>query len=691
MSHHHRHLRGFLILIAILLTNLACLDIGKMVLSGMATQVAALPTPAPDPTSAASLARTFTGPSAANDVAWSPDSALLATAWADGSVIVWEAGAGQAQRTLSVQPDEATRVAWSPDGDWIAAGTNKGAVVVWEAQTGQAHCQAQGHGAAVSDLAFAPDGRRFASVAENDKALVWDTATCEVVLTQDSASGALAWSPDGQSIASAAVLWDAETGESLSEFAGLEDRAAAAGTAFSPDGAWLASGSIEGGATEPGILFRASVVVWDAAKGQVVYQATDFTDPDHHVRWEDEYPVCVAWSPDGALLAFGTERSISVIDVRQQHDLRKLEAPRGSGDMTAVAWSPDGKTLAASYRGGAVILWDVSDLKPLVRPPALTGLADRVEDMAWSPDGTHLATTHGQGTVILWDAATQTRLYEIPAPQTSGRVSPPQVAFSPDGARLVSSAIASAELQSNGQVHITPQLTVRDAATGEAVLSLAVDQLDNADVMSLAWSSDGKHIAAGSWSLDVFTQGMSAVANRVTVWDAETGAVVASLNHTRLPEALLWISENQLAIAGHDGTLSIWNVETGDVSDRNNGGRQGVDAAAISPEGSRYALALRDEDYAAQIIMLDADTGKELYRIEPGVLGGVGALAFSPDDQQLAASLPDGTAVVYDVATGEKIAVLDWPKTGGRLAWSPDGTMLAVEGEGGIILWELEP
>ncbi|MBI4768983.1 MAG: hypothetical protein HY784_00855, partial [Chloroflexi bacterium] len=46
--------------------------------------------------------------------------------------------------------------------------------------------------------------------------------------------------------------------------------------------------------------------------------------------------------------------------------------------------------------------------------------------------------------------------------------------------------------------------------------------------------------------------------------------------------------------------------------------------------------------------------------------------------------------VVYDVATGEKIAMLDWPETGGRLTWSPDGKLLAMEENGEIILWDLE-
>jgi WD40 repeat protein len=73
-------------------------------------------------------------------------------------------------------------------------------------------------------------------------------------------------------------------------------------------------------------------------------------------------------------------------------------------------------------------------------------------------------------------------------------------------------------------------------------------------------------------------------------------------------------------------------------------------------------------NYVAQIVMLGADTGKELYRIEPGVSGGAFALAFSPDGQWLAASLPDRTVAVYEVDGGQKHGALIWPETGSQLA-----------------------
>ena len=102
----------------------------------------------------------------------------------------------------------------------------------------------------------------------------------------------------------------------------------------------------------------------------------------------------VAFSPDGSILAIGSEFGIYLYDsvtFKQIHYLTSI--------VTSVAFSPDGKILASgSYK--EVKLWDVSS-GALIK--TLTGHTDDVRSVAFSPDGKILASGSADGTVLLWD------------------------------------------------------------------------------------------------------------------------------------------------------------------------------------------------------------------------------------------------------------------------------------------------
>lgn len=72
--------------------------------------------------------------SAVTSVAWSPDSASLATAAEDGSFRIYS---GNLRRDFAEDQGYATCIVWSPDSKYIVSGSEDGEVAVWAAAFGQ--------------------------------------------------------------------------------------------------------------------------------------------------------------------------------------------------------------------------------------------------------------------------------------------------------------------------------------------------------------------------------------------------------------------------------------------------------------------------------------------------------------------------------------------------------------------------
>ncbi len=479
-------------------------------------------------------------------------------------------------------------VAFSPDGTRLATGHWDGSAKVWDARTGQILLEIKGLGGGIQSVAFSHDSARLATASRNNTARVWD----------------------------------ARTGQSLVEFKGHTGFVTS--VAFSPDGAHLATGSDD-----------KTAKVWDARTGQLLLEIK-----------AQQRIYSVAFSPDGARLATGMAK---VWDARTGQPVLELQGVPGPAH--SVAFSPDGTRLATGNDYGTAKVWDALTGQPLF---SLKGHAGLEVSVAFSPDGARLATASNDGTAKVWDARTgplgrQFGAADKPLLELEGHTGPVRsVAFSPDGARLVTGS-------SDGTAKVW------DARTGRPLLELRVNLTM---VQGVAFSPDGRRLAISSNN------------KTAKVWDAWTGQPVLELqgNTNGISGAAFSPDGRRLVSGSNDKTAKVWDARTGQPLLELKGHTNSVSSVAFSFDGTR--LATGGLDQTANV--WDGQTGQLLRQLK-GHAGFVNSVAFSPDGARLATASHDGTAKVWDPRTGKLLLDLKghthWVSS---VAFSPDGAHLVT-------------
>jgi eukaryotic-like serine/threonine-protein kinase len=319
----------------------------------------------------------------------------------------------------------------------------------------------------------------------------------------------------------------------------------------------------------------------------------------HIIRYQGEHDQahCLAWSPDGRHLAFGD-------DARPHPTVQVWRAEGGKMDFLLAYLGHQGEVTALS----------------------------------WSPDGERIASASMDGMVHIWDVASGKRLcaYREHVGEDTWVL---DVAWSPDGTRIASAEGGPGE-ERQYSIHVW------EAATDTHLLTY---QGHSASIYSLAWSPDSARIASGSYD------------STVQVWEAGSGALLATHPHPGWVHAVAWSPDGSLiAAALDDYMVQVWDAETGEP---------GLTYQAHDGKPSFFPFA-----YTADV-------------------------AWSPDSRCLLTGSSDGVVQIFAAATGDLLLnhaldeQTDRSHTDGvvMVAWPPSEELIAlIVLDGTVRIWRLE-
>ncbi|MFZ2526779.1 MAG: WD40 repeat domain-containing protein [Rhodococcus sp. (in: high G+C Gram-positive bacteria)] len=614
-------------------------------------------------------------------VAVSPDGTTLASASDDGTVRLWDmsdrSDPHRIGRPLTTRLDYTASVSFSPDGAHLAAGGGDGSVWIWDVTDRDRPVVLLEHrdidGFAVHNVRYSPDGRMLAVPYDDGTVALVDTTAPGFPITRFHAhAGAVrtaVFRPDSSVLATTS-----------------DDRTVRLWNVTEP------AGPIPIGAPLTGFGDVAHSADFDATGARLVvssddgilhlFDTTDITAPRRvgvPLRAHTGGVWKVQFLPDGRTIASaswdGTAKLWSVDPVAGIVDELKPGLTGNGGGLAVLTVTPDGGTVVTGGQDANIRIWTL--------PRGRIGISDSALTMPSIDGSGRLAATGGYDSVVnLWSIDDRGRwgpasAMDLPRPLGGAVV----VALSPPGTLLATAPT------SGGSVRLWDVADPRRPRPLGAPL-----RVDTRFTSALAFTPDGATLVTGANDRSVTLWDVTDPADPVPRGEPLTGPTNLVRSAAVSPDGRSFV------VASADGGIYAWDISDPDrpvpvpVSGRHDAGVHGVSFGA-----GGAVLATGGDDHTVIIWDRGADGGFTA-RDAPlhGHTGTVYSVSVSPNAGIVASGSDDGTIRLWDVASPDAMRALGGPITDtgvGRwqVLFLPDGRVAAAGGDGMIRTWDLDP
>ncbi|NER32821.1 MAG: hypothetical protein F6J93_01860 [Oscillatoria sp. SIO1A7] len=546
-------------------------------------------------------------------LSFNPQTQSLATAGADGSVIIWGLS-GQKISEFDIAGAIARggieRLSFRADGERLAAAGKDGTVTIWDL-SGQKISEVNTQKDQILSLSLSPDRELLATTDSDDMVTIWNYGGGQIEEFKADQNGIanVSFSPDGELLATAA--WDGSLGvwnlsgdrQALWQGQG----GALTNISFSPNGSYITIAAED--ETVHVLNLRSDLAARQVQrlqeKGTIVWSA--------------------AFAPNLRRLATagenGTVRIWNFLE-NQRERLNEIERFKGDGRVHSVIFTLDESNLATAGESGIVQLWELSEryIKEF------NSEQGRIHSFDFSPDGGHLATAGSDGTIRLWDlSGKELKKINVP-PEALNNIS-----FSLDGEKIAT-------------VSVDNKVQLWDLSGKQ----LAELKSHRGKIKSVSFSSDRQQVGA------VADDGT------VQIWDLsgkQLGRFKSDLRD--LVDLSFGPDGKQIAIASANGTVEVWQLSS-ESATQWIPSQAAIASLSFSPDGQRIAVAV-----ANGMVQIRTVEGNLLAEFDSGQ-ASLTSLSFSPDGQLLvtASGGLESTVRIWPVLTLDELLAsgCDWLK-----------------------------
>lgn len=373
-----------------------------------------------------------------------------------------------------------------------------------------------------------------------------------------------------------------------------------------------------------------------------------------------------AYSMDGKLLGIASSMGLYIYQI----DINQITAfyPTESS-ATSIKFSPDGVTFAAGFSNGTIEFREIQDGKMI---NILRKSSKGVMKLAFIDDGIHLVSVHSAldfldagGEVIYWDIQSSTDIQS----------------------KLISTT-AHSQLSSDGRIF------AYFPSGGESALNI-VDPKDwrlITTVPTPEFIYFSQLSPSGDRLLFDFHDSVSMINIENPIDYAKLDGIPLNRGDSFAPPCHLTadgpgLPQVDSGAFSTDGDYIILGTGTGIIQIRN--ASSGAILSSFEESASKILISPKNQSF----VLLSEDGRLQVRNIPNGHLinevkgftSGFLSISFAPNGQYLAAGATDPFIRIWNMRTGEK--ALDFQAQGNRVAYSPDGSHLAVgSAKGGVFM-----